>query len=69
MKAISRKDLIRKLRALGFEGPIRTGDHYFMHRGSIFVRIPGNEKPEVSADLQLALLSQLEIETTVWKLA
>lgn len=69
MKAISRKELISKLRALGFEGPMRTGDHYFMHRGSIFMRIPGNEKPEVSAELQQALLSQLEIETPVWKLA
>lgn len=35
-RAIARRELIRKFRALGFDGP----RHQFMRRGSLKVRIP-----------------------------
>lgn len=41
----------------------------FMHRGSMYIRVPGGESPKVSADLQEALLRQLEIDLPVWELA
>ena len=69
MKVISRKELIRKLRELGFEGPKKTGAHLFMHKGSMYMRMPGTEQPEISVGLQQALLHQLEIDIPVWELA
>ena len=69
MKAISRKEFVRKFRALGFEAPKRAGAHLFMRRGSIYIRIPEVEKLEISGGLQWALLRQLEIDMPVWEMA
>lgn len=69
IKAIPRRDLIRKLRALGFESPRRAGAHLFMRRGGMYIRVPGPEDPQVSVELQRALLRQLEIDMPVWEMA
>lgn len=69
MKSIPRKELIRKFQMLGFEGPRRTGAHMFMRRGGIYVRIPGSENVKISAEIQRALLRQLEIDSLVWQMA
>jgi len=39
MNSISRTELIRRLRKLGFEGPYSGGRHSFMKRGSLKLRI------------------------------
>ena len=41
MKAISQKELIRKFRTLGFEGPISGGRHPFMKKGKFKIHILG----------------------------
>ena len=38
--SIPRRELLRKFRALGFEGPYSGGKHQFMIRGPSKVRIP-----------------------------
>jgi len=40
MSAVSRRELIRKFRNLGFEEPYSGGKHQFMIRGSQKIRIP-----------------------------
>ena len=67
IKAISRNEFIRKFRVLGFESPKRMGAHLFMRRGDIYIRIP--ESLMVPAELQQALLRQLEIDRPVWEMA
>ncbi len=37
---VSRKDLIRYLRRLGFDGPYVGGKHQYMIRGEVKLRIP-----------------------------
>ena len=37
---ISRRDLVRNLHRLGFEGPYSGGKHQFMVRGEVTLRIP-----------------------------
>jgi hypothetical protein len=37
---ISRRELIRKFRSLGFTGPLSGGRHQFMKKGVLKVRIP-----------------------------
>lgn len=37
---ISRRELVAKLRAAGFEGPYSRGKHQFMVRQGLRVRIP-----------------------------
>jgi len=40
MKPVSRRELIRRLRSFGFEGPFSGGHHSFMKRGRLKLRIP-----------------------------
>jgi len=53
---ISRPELIRKLRRLGFSGPTSGGRHHFMKKGALKVRIPN---PHRRGDISGALLSEI----------
>jgi len=65
---ISRADLIRALRALGFEGPYSGGKHQFMVRGSTVVRIPNpHHSRDIGRDLLSRILRQAEISHEEWE--
>jgi predicted RNA binding protein YcfA (HicA-like mRNA interferase family) len=53
---ISRRDLIKRLRSLGFKGPCSGGRHQFMARGPLKVRIPNAHK---SQDITDPLLKEI----------
>jgi hypothetical protein len=53
---ISRADLIDKLRALGFEGPIQGKKHAFMRKGLRTPRLPNTDVDDV--DLLRRILKQ-----------
>jgi len=53
---ISRRELIRKFRLLGFTGPLTGKRHQFMQKGSLKVRIPN---PHKSGDIGEALLREI----------
>jgi len=53
---ISRRDLVRKLKGLGFRGPYSGGRHQFMARGALKVRIPN---PHKSQDITDSLLNEV----------
>jgi hypothetical protein len=40
LKPVSRCELVRKLKALGFEGPFPGGKHQWMRRGGLRLTIP-----------------------------
>ncbi|MDP2950384.1 MAG: type II toxin-antitoxin system HicA family toxin [Chloroflexota bacterium] len=69
MRPISRRELIRKFRALGFEGPISGGRHGFMQRGKLKVHIPGEHGADISIALQREILRQAEITAEEWEQA
>ena len=50
--SISRRELIRKFKALGFSGPYSGGRHQFMIRGRQKIRIPN---PHGSSDVDKAM--------------
>jgi len=55
--SISRKDLIRKFRALGYEGPFSGGKHQFMIKEERKIRIPNpHGRGEISASLLKEIL-------------
>jgi|tagenome__1003787_1003787.scaffolds.fasta_scaffold15885595_1 hypothetical protein len=43
-KPISRKELIRRFRSLGFAGPVSGKQHQFVAKGDLKVRIPNPHK-------------------------
>ena len=54
--SISRKELIRKFKALGFEGLFSGGKHQFMVKGRKKIRIPN---PHGKKDIHISLLKEI----------
>lgn len=65
--SIKRKDLIRYLRKLGFEGPYSGGKHQFMIKNYITLRVPNPHQSDVSKDLLARILRQAKIEKEAWE--
>lgn len=61
---ISRRVVIKKLRALGYDGPLSGAKHAFMHKGSHRVRLP-NQK-EIGPKLHGELLRQADTSRDEW---
>jgi len=65
--SVSRRELIRRFRALGFAGPISGGRHQFMKRGALKVRIPNPHKGgTIDGSLVKEVLRQAGIGTAEW---
>lgn len=64
---ISRKELIRKFRALGYTGPYSGGKHQFMIKGELKIRIPNPHKnKDISVGLVKEILRQAGISNDEW---
>ena len=57
LKEVSWKDLVRRLKMLGFEGPfLSSGPHpYFMRRGDLTVDLPNPHKQDIGVGLDLTI--------------
>lgn len=58
MGPVGRRDLIRILSRLGFEGPYSGGKHQFMARGDVTVRPLNPHEGDVSLGLLTRILRQ-----------
>ncbi len=67
LKPIARRELIRKFRALGFDGPYSGGKHAFMRRGALTVRIPNPHGANIGVPLLREILRQAEISLSEWR--
>lgn len=67
VKAISRKDLIKKFRSLGFVGPISGGKHQFMIKGKQKIRIPNPHVNDIGVGLLKEIIRQAEISPEQWE--
>ena len=65
--SLSRKDLIRCLRQLGFDGPYSGGKHQFMLKGDLTLRIPNPHQGDIGKELLARLLRQAGIEKDEWE--
>ena len=63
---VTRKDLVRHLKRLGFEGPYSGGKHQFMVRGSTTVRVPNPHQTDIGKELLSRILRQAGITTDEW---
>ena len=61
LKPVSRRELVRKLRALGFEGPFPGGKHEWMRRASLRVTIPNPHGGAIDPGLIRRILRQAGI--------
>ncbi|MEK7585103.1 MAG: type II toxin-antitoxin system HicA family toxin [Patescibacteria group bacterium] len=58
-KPISRRELIRKLRKLGFVGPYSGGKHEFMEKGNLRLVIPNPHHGDIGVGLLSIILKQI----------
>lgn len=65
---IKRKDLIHYLRVLEFEGPYVGGNHQYMVKGQIRLKIPNPHQGDISGDLLAKILQQAGISKTEWEM-
>jgi predicted RNA binding protein YcfA (HicA-like mRNA interferase family) len=64
---IKRKELIRLLRILGFEGPYSGGKHQFMIKGETTLRIPNPHTGDIGKELLARILKQGRIDRETWE--
>jgi predicted RNA binding protein YcfA (HicA-like mRNA interferase family) len=64
---IKRRDLIRNLRQVGFEGPYSGGKHEFMVRGDVTIRVPNPHQADIGMELLARILRQADINRDEWK--
>ena len=67
MKPVSRKELIRRLRLFGFNGPYSGGRHQFMSKGQLKLRIPNPHSKDIGVALLKLILKQAGISQKDWE--
>lgn len=66
MNPINRRELIKRLRLLGFSGPYSGGRHQFMKKGELKLRIPNPHSGDISIQLLKLILKQAGIKEKQW---
>ena len=65
-KPVKRRELIRRLRKLGWEGPMQRGPHPFMVKGETRLTIPNPHKGDLDWSLVKNILRQGGITRRDW---
>jgi len=63
---VSRRELIRRLQRLGFEGPYSGGRHEFMLRGNCRLILPNPHRGDISVDLLRRILRRAGVSREEW---
>ena len=69
MDPISRRDFIRRLKVLGFDGPFVGGRHEIMVRGGTSVIVPNPHRSDISGPLVADILRRAGISGEEWERA
>lgn len=64
---VKRKDLIRYLLQLGFDGPYSGGNHQFMIKEEITVRLPNPHGGDVGREFLRRILRQAQVSREEWE--
>lgn len=66
-KSIKRRELIRKLRRFGFEGPYAGSKHEYMVKGDFRLILPNPHKKDIGVGLLTRILRQAGISPDEWE--
>lgn len=64
---VSRRELVRCLRILGFAGPFSGGRHQFMLKGDVSARIPNPHQGDIGKELLARILRQAGVSKGDWE--
>jgi predicted RNA binding protein YcfA (HicA-like mRNA interferase family) len=65
-KPISRREILRRFKTLGWSGPYAGGNHMFMRKDNLIVRIPNPHGNDIDWSLMKRILAQADITTGQW---
>ena len=68
-RPVTRRELIRVLRRLGFTGPYSGGKHEFMARGDRVLTIPNPHRSDIGVGLLAIILRQAGVSRKEWERA
>ncbi len=63
---VSRRELVRRLRDLGFDGPFSGGRHQFMVRDGLRLVLPNPHRGEIGVALLRRILRHAGIDPREW---
>ncbi len=66
LRPVSRREMVRKLKVLGFDGPFPGGKHEWMRRGGLRVTIPNPHGGVIDPGLIRRILRQAGISIEDW---
>jgi predicted RNA binding protein YcfA (HicA-like mRNA interferase family) len=66
LSPVSRRELVRKLKALGFEGPFPGAKHEWMRRDHVRLTIPNPHGSGIDPGLIRRILRQADITIHDW---
>jgi len=66
-KPIKHREFVRRLRALGWDGPDQRGAHPFMIKGQQRLTIPNPHRGDLDWSLVKRIIAQAGIKTADWK--
>lgn len=66
LSPVSRRELVRKLKALGFSGPYPGGKHEWMRRGGLRLTIPNPHRAAIDPGFIRRVLRQAGITIDDW---
>ena len=64
--SVSRADLVRRFRELGFDGPYAGGRHPQMRRGNVTVILPNPHEGDIGVGVLTRLLRQAGVSREEW---
>ncbi len=64
---VKRKEFVRCLKKLGWEGPYSGGKHQFMTKRDLTIRIPNPHKSDIGNELLIRILKQAKISKEEWE--
>ena len=67
LRPIKRKDLVNRLRQLGFTGPYAGGKHEYMQRDRLKVHIPNPHQGDISVALLRHILEEADVSLQKWE--
>ena len=67
MQPLTRREIVRRLRLLGFSGPLTGGTHDYMSRGRQKLHIPNEHGGTVSVNLIQRMLRYGGISIEEWE--
>ena len=64
---ISRRDFLRRMNALGFQGPYAGGKHQYLVRGDVRLPVPNPHAGDIGPGLLKRILNEAAVNREEWE--